>query len=99
VAAKGRGLIAPHESVVLDSTAHALKFSGFQEMYFEDSFPPEYEVTPKPELINAPELIRPADLEAVPEPGQPLSGEKLDTFVARMAKEIAQILDLNKVSD
>ena len=99
VAAKARGLVEPHESVVLDSTAHALKFSGFQEMYFEDSFPPEYEVTPKPELINAPELIRPADLEAVPEPGQPLSGEKLDTFVARMAKEIAQILDLNKVSD
>ena len=98
VAAKARGLVEQHESVVLDSTAHALKFSGFQEMYFEDSFPPEYEVTPKPALINAPELIRPADLEAVPEPGKPLSGEALDGFVSRIAREIAQILDLKKVS-
>jgi len=99
VSAKQRGLLEPHESVVLDSTAHALKFSGFQEMYFEDSFPPEYGITPKPELINSPELIRPADLEAVPEPGKPLSGAALDTFVARMAREIAEILDLKKASD
>jgi threonine synthase len=98
-AAKDRGLVRPNESVVLDSTAHALKFSGFQDMYFEDSFPPEYEITPRPELMNAPELIRPADLEAVPEPGKPLSGETLDTFVFRMAREIAQILDLKRVSD
>ncbi len=98
VSAIERGLVERHEEVILDSTAHALKFSGFQEMYFEDSFPPEYGVTPKPELINAPELIRPADLEAVPEPGRPLSGAKLDRFVARMAEEIAKILDLKKVS-
>jgi hypothetical protein len=39
-----------------DSTAHALKFSNFQEMYFENSFPAEYDVVPKPELVNAPVL-------------------------------------------
>ena len=98
VAAKARGLIEPNESVILDSTAHALKFSGFQEMYFEDSFPPEYEVTPQKQLINAPELIRPADLAAVPGPGQPLSGAELETFVTRTAEAIARILDLKKVS-
>jgi len=98
VAAREKGLVAPHERVVLDSTAHALKFSGFQELYFADSFPSEYEVTPKPELINAPELIRPADLEKVPEPGEPLSGQSLEAFVARMSEEIARILDLKRVS-
>lgn len=98
VAAKKRGLIGPQEKAVLDSTAHALKFSGFQEMYFSDSFPPDYEVVPDPKLINTPELIRPADLEAVPEPGRPLSGSALDGFVVRISEEIAKILDLKKVA-
>ncbi|MFO7840415.1 MAG: threonine synthase [Desulfosalsimonadaceae bacterium] len=97
VLARKRGLIDPQERVILDSTAHALKFSGFQEMYFENRFPEEYEVSPDPELINAPELVRPADLEQVPEPGRPLSGAALDEFVSRMSAEIADILDLKKV--
>jgi threonine synthase len=97
VAAKKRGLISADERVILDSTAHALKFSGFQEMYFEDAFPPDYEVSPRPELMNAPELVRPADLDAVPEPGNPLDGDALQFFVNRVSEEIAKILDLKKV--
>ncbi len=97
VSAVETGLISGTESVVLDSTAHALKFSGFQEMYFEDRFPEEYEVTPKPELINAPELVRPADVDQVPEPGRPLFGEPLTRFVNRTSEEIANRLDLKKV--
>jgi threonine synthase len=98
VAARQRGRIAPEDRVILDSTAHALKFSDFQQMYFNDAFPPEYEVSPRGELINAPRLVRPEALEAVPEPGRPLSGEALEAFVDRMAQEIARILDLKKVS-
>lgn len=92
-----KGLVSGNESVVLDSTAHALKFSGFQEMYFENRFPEEYEVVPKPELINAPELVRPADLEHVPEPGKPLFGEPLERFIHRVSGEIANRLALKKV--
>ena len=33
--------------------------SGFQDMYFENSFPPEFEVTPKPEYQNRPRLLTP----------------------------------------
>ena len=33
------GLLGREEFCILDSTAHALKFAGFQNMYFEDSFP------------------------------------------------------------
>ena len=44
-------------SAVLDSTAHALKFSGFQDMYFENRFPADFDITPHPALMNRPSLI------------------------------------------
>ncbi|MDR1359855.1 MAG: threonine synthase [Deltaproteobacteria bacterium] len=53
-AALRHALIAPDEFAVLDSTAHALKFAGFQQLYFDDAFPPEYEITPAHDLKNAP---------------------------------------------
>jgi len=55
--AKELGLVSESETLVLDATAHHLKFIGFQEMYFEDSFPPEFGVVPRRELANRPELI------------------------------------------
>ncbi len=58
-AAVAAGLIDPEETAVLDATAHHLKFVGFQDMYFSDTFPPEFEVTPKPEYQNRPRLIIP----------------------------------------
>jgi threonine synthase len=66
-------------------------------MYFDNDFPEEYGITPRSELINAPELVRPADLARVPEPGSPLSGKDLERFVQRIAEEIAIRLDLKKV--
>ncbi len=57
VKAKELELIEKDELAVLNSTAHALKFQNFQTMYFEDSFPPEYEITPKKDLVNRPYLI------------------------------------------
>lgn len=52
--ASEKGLLRPNERVILDSTAHALKFMDFQNKYFADSLPPEYEVEPRAELQNAP---------------------------------------------
>ena len=57
--AKEKGLVNASTLAILDSTAHALKFSGFQDMYFSNSFPPEYEVTPKQEFVNKPEMLLP----------------------------------------
>ncbi|RLB04496.1 MAG: hypothetical protein DRG50_08805, partial [Deltaproteobacteria bacterium] len=37
-----------------DATSHQLKFAGFQQMYFDDSFPEEYEIRPREELKNRP---------------------------------------------
>ncbi len=55
--ARELGLLGPKDFAILDATAHALKFADFQTMYFNNSFPSEYEVSPKPELANHPELI------------------------------------------
>jgi threonine synthase len=58
-AAIKEGLLAQDEVGVLDATAHHLKFIGFQQMYFDDTFPPEFEVRPKPEYQNKPQLLKP----------------------------------------
>ncbi len=55
--AQESGILRDAEFCILDSTAHALKFSGFQSMYFEDSFPPEYGVKARPSLVNHPQLL------------------------------------------
>ncbi len=96
VAARQLGLVGDGEIGVIDSTAHTLKFSGFQQMYFEDQFPPDFDITPDPDLTNAPVLVRPKDLAKVPTPGNPLTGEDFKRFVQRISDEIAKILDLEK---
>jgi len=97
LAAKRRGLVGSRDVAVLDSTAHALKFAGFQEMYFAQEFPADYKISPKQELCNAPAYIHPADLEKVPAPGRPLNGKDFERFVTRVADEIAGRLGLQKV--
>jgi threonine synthase len=90
------GLVSSKETAILDSTAHALKFSGFQEMYFENTFPAGYKILPDKSLINFPVLIHPADLEKVPAPGKPLARKDFNIFVKRVSDEIAGLLDLKK---
>jgi threonine synthase len=91
---KGRGIVGKDDVVVLDATAHALKFAEFQAMYFESRFAPEFEISPKASLQNAPQLMRPKDLDAVPTPDKPLEGEDFDRFVQRTAEAIAEALGL-----
>ncbi|MBW2285369.1 MAG: threonine synthase, partial [Deltaproteobacteria bacterium] len=91
-----QNLVGPQEVGVLDSTAHVLKFAVFQEMYFNDGFPPEFDVKPRPELKNAPTDVRPPKLQVYPSPGKPLSGDDMKVFVREMAAEIAEKLGLEK---
>lgn len=81
--------------VVLDSTAHALKFAGFQDQYFQNTFLPEFEINPKIELQNNPELISPKEAP-VPTPGTQLDPEKFQIFVDKTSAEIASCLQLKK---
>ena len=95
VDARKRGIVSEDDVVVLNATAHALKFAGFQEMYFENRFPPEFEIVPNKALQNAPRLVRPEDLDVVPTPDKPLKGKDLERFVKRTAEAIAKELNLS----
>ena len=94
IEANKRGIIGSGDIVVLDATAHALKFAGFQEMYFEDQFPPAFEISPRKSLRNAPELVKAQGLDIFPSPENPLKGEAFDRFVQQTAKTIADKLNL-----
>jgi threonine synthase len=81
--AKEAGLLEPGELAILDSTAHALKFIGFQEMYFTDSFSRDYEIVPGSELCNAPqELIASSRKSALDESS--FTREAAERVVARL---------------
>jgi len=50
----GLGIVSPEDTLVVDSTSHQLKFAEFQRMYFEDSFPSDYEIKTHDSLKNTP---------------------------------------------
>ena len=96
VGAVRRGVITNRDVAVVKSTAHALKFAEFQEMYFQQQFPPEYKVQTDTDLVNSPVYVHPKDLKQVPVPGRPLSDKAFETFVSRVSQEIAGHLELRK---
>ncbi len=87
VHARGLGLIKENEFSVLDATAHSIKFSGFQDMYFNNSFGPEYGITPHAKLCNKPELLL-----------EPEQKQGLDTkaYTEKIADIIVQRLGLER---
>ena len=93
-AACRKKIVAEDETVILDATAHPLKFSGFQNMYFEQSFPPEYEISSDADLINQPVLVAPEG--PVPGPGLPLAEAEMARFVTAVSDLIAARLHLNR---
>ena len=95
-AAVGQGIVDQNDVAVVKSTAHALKFAGFQEMYFAQQFPPEFNIMPNSDLINAPVYVHPQDLKQVPAPGKPLKNKAFEIFVRRVSEEIAGHLELKK---
>ena len=96
VEAHRSGITDKNDIAVVKSTAHALKFAGFQEMYFDRRFPPEFNIKPDADLINAPVYVHPDGLERIPAPGKPLTGKDFEAFVRRVSEEIAGLLDLEK---
>ncbi|MGD8944677.1 MAG: threonine synthase [Desulfobacterales bacterium] len=96
VNAARRGVLTDNDVAVVKSTAHALKFAEFQEMYFQQQFPPEYKVRSDTNLVNTPVYVHPKDLEQVPAPGKPLTDKAFEIFVRRVSQDIADYLKLNK---
>jgi threonine synthase len=96
VQALKRGVISKNETAIIDSTAHALKFSDFQNMYFQNNFPKEYGVTPDEKLINHPFFVQPESAGKVPTSKEPLDGENFIQFVSEVVKKIAAQLKLKQ---
>lgn len=88
------GRVDSGSTAVLDATAHALKFSVFQDKYFNDSFESEFEVKPKKELQNRPRLIVPPAGVPRPTQGEPLDADTLRRFVEFSGEEVARLLGL-----
>ncbi len=88
------GIVNGNETAIVDATAHAMKFSGFQDMYYNNRIPEAYGITSKSELVNAPRLILPRDPEKVPAQGAPLSDEEFKIFAGDIAERIASELNL-----
>lgn len=91
-----RKLVSNQEIAVVDSTAHTLKFAGFQDLYFSGEMPEEFNVVPDPSLINTPVYMHPEGLEEIPAPGKPLTGEAFDRFVQRVTRDVADNLGLTR---
>jgi len=88
------GLLESDYTAVIDSTAHALKFSGFQDLYFSDKLDSEYEIVPDKSLVNLPELIKAENINRFPRPGKPLQENDMTDFVTKTANEIASRLGI-----
>ncbi|MDR1920353.1 MAG: threonine synthase [Candidatus Adiutrix sp.] len=89
------GLVETGERAVVDSTAHALKFTGFQSDYFADALRDGFEIKAKPQLVNRPIDISPAGAP-LPEAGRAQSAADRAAYVAAAAKDVALALGLNK---
>lgn len=81
------GLVNDNCHAVLDSTAHALKFVNFQNMYFNDEFAPDYEIRPDKTKTNMPAELLPDG-----------AGNGLDphTFAELGARAVIERLGLEK---
>ncbi|GAB6143518.1 threonine synthase [Desulfocicer niacini] len=88
------GIVTTDETAIVDATAHAIKFSGFQDLYFNGQIPKDYGITSKAELINAPRLVLPGNPEKVPVQGTPLSDADFKVFAEEIAGRIASELNL-----
>ncbi len=96
ITAKANGYIDPHETVILDSTAHAIKFSGFQDIYFseKEEFDPAYEICKDPQFINRPIDAHPGRDIPIPAWGKPLDKKDQNRFVKATVANIAEKLGL-----
>jgi len=92
--ALAQGIITKDETAILDATAHAMKFSGFQGLYFDKNIPQEYNIEPKQGFINYPKLVMPKDTSKIPGQGAPLSENDFKQFAQEVSEIIAKELNL-----
>ncbi len=93
-----QGIITEQDIAIVDATAHAIKFSGFQDQYFQKTIDKDYDIEPNQSLINMPSLVMPEDREKIPAQGKPLSDDDFKIFADDILSKIAIELNLSKNS-
>ncbi|WP_320044236.1 threonine synthase [uncultured Desulfobacter sp.] len=94
VQAKALNLVNDNETVILDATAHAIKFSGFQDLYFKGELSDAYGISSDSRFINLPDFVSPDDPDLVPSQENPLGSSQFEKFVKDVSKKIATRLGL-----
>ncbi|RLB99095.1 MAG: threonine synthase [Deltaproteobacteria bacterium] len=94
VQAFDQGIVKNKETAILDATAHAIKFSEFQDLYFKSIIPEEYKINPNPDNINQPSLILPDDPDIIPSQKKRLKGNDFQKFVNDISDKVAKRLNL-----
>jgi len=90
-------IVTNKETAILDATAHAIKFSEFQDLYFNSNIPEDYKISPDPGNMNKPSLILPDDPNIIPSQKKRLKDKEFQKFVTNISDKIAKRLNL-KVS-
>ncbi len=91
-----KGIIDQGQTAILDATAHAIKFSEFQDLYFKSLIPEGYKIDPKPENINLPSLVLPDNPQMVPSQKNRLNEKDFQKFVKDISDKIANMLNLKE---
>jgi threonine synthase len=94
VQAKALDLVDESETVILDATAHAIKFSGFQDLYFKGELANGYGISSDSRFINLPDFVSPDNPELIPSQETPLGSSQFQEFVKDVSKKIATRLGL-----
>jgi threonine synthase len=99
VKAVQKDIVTGEETAILDATAHAVKFSEFQDLYFRSKLSKDFQITPDPEKINLPSLILPDDRNMIPSQENRLKEKDFQKFVHDISDKIAKRLNLKGPSN
>ena len=86
--------VSKRERVVVNATAHSLKFAGFQDMYFNNSFSPDFGIKPKKELQNYPLSVTLKKGGVFSDPKKLKSPKDYQKFVEKTALKVAELLGI-----
>ncbi|MBU0972576.1 MAG: threonine synthase [Proteobacteria bacterium] len=94
VKAAAQGIVTQQETAILDATAHAIKFSEFQDLYFKQQIPDVYGIQSDSAYINLPDFISTDDPNLVPSQEKRLEKQEFQQFVREISDKIAKKLNL-----
>ncbi len=90
-------IVSNNETAIVDATAHALKFSNFQNLYFEQKLPEELNIKHNLDFINLPSLVMPDNGLPVPSQENRLMPDEFKIFVNDISQKIAKKLNLKGI--